>query len=55
VWDSARARGTVLDGASEHYMYTIGTIIHYNLVDVTMTYYGKFPSFADECDMPVGD
>jgi len=34
--------GVVLDGASKHGMYSMGTIINYDLSDVTMTNYGKF-------------
>ena len=33
---------TVLDSASEHGMYSMGTIMVYNLSDVTITNYGKF-------------
>src|SRR6202030_2139834 len=39
--------GVVLDGASKHGMYSMGTIINYDLSDVTMTNYGKFPEFTD--------
>jgi hypothetical protein len=33
---------TVLDSASEHGTYSMGTIIVYNLSDMTITNYGKF-------------
>ena len=33
-----------LDSTSEHGMYSMGTIINYNLSDVTMTNYGNFLS-----------
>ena len=36
--------GTVLDSTSKHGMYSMGTIINYNLSDVTVTNYGKFLS-----------
>ena len=47
VWDSVgqhRECGTVLDSASKHGMYSMGTMA---LCDMTMTNYGKFPEFAD--------
>ena len=34
--------GTAPDSTSEHGMYSMGTIIHYKLSDVTVTNYGKF-------------
>jgi hypothetical protein len=36
--------GTVPDSTSEHDIYSMGTIINYNLSDVTVTNYGKFLS-----------
>jgi hypothetical protein len=38
------ASGIVPDSTSEHGMYSMGTIINYNLSDVTVTNYGKFLS-----------
>ena len=34
--------GLVLDSTSEHSIYSMVTIINYNLSDMTMTNYGKF-------------
>jgi hypothetical protein len=44
VLESANEHWTMLESASERDMDTMGTIINYNLSDVTVTNYGKFLS-----------